>query len=49
MTLCGSPKREMTMTSTSFRQTAASLAAAFATAIILVASAVGPAAHLTFA
>ena len=49
MTRCGSPKREMTMTTTSFRQTAASLAAAFVTAMILVASAVGPAAHITFA
>lgn len=34
---------------TSFRQTAATLAAAFVTAMILVASAVGPAAHITFA
>jgi hypothetical protein len=39
----------MTMTSNSFRQTAASLAAAFVTAMIFVASAVGPAAHISFA
>lgn len=34
---------------TNARHTAVSLAAAFVTAMIFVASAVGPAAHLTFA
>ncbi len=41
-------KREKIMTS-NLRHTALSFAAAFVTAIILVASAVGPAAHITFA
>ena len=35
--------------SSTFRQTALSLAAAFVTAMLFVASAVGPAAHVAFA
>ncbi len=46
----GVAKRETTMTNTSnARHTALSLAAAFITAMIFVASAVGPAAHGSFA
>jgi hypothetical protein len=46
----GRQEGKKTMTSfTNARHTAVSLAAAFVTAMILVASAVGPAAHLTFA
>lgn len=46
----GHQEGKKTMTSfTNARHTAVSLAAAFVTAMILVASAVGPAAHLTFA
>ena len=41
-------EKEKTMTS-NLRHTALSFAAAFVTAMIFVASAVGPAAHVTFA
>ena len=46
----GCAKREKIMFNlNSTRQTAASLAAAFVTAMILVAAAVGPAAHIVIA
>ena len=50
MTHCRVARQETTMTSFSnARHTAISFAAAFVTALIFVASAVGPAAHVAFA